>query len=102
MSGPFLLEIGTEEIPAWMITRGLAQLCESVEAILLRNQLNFGGIGTDATPRRLVVRIDGVQDRRDDQQKSEKGPPVSPEDPAKQKFLEKMGGDENGLCVDSS
>ncbi len=102
MSGPFLLEIGTEEIPAWMITRGLAQLCESVEAILLRNQLNFGGIGTDATPRRLVVRIDGVQDRRDDEQKYEKGPPVSAGDRAKQKFLEKMGGDENGLCVDSS
>ena len=44
----FLLEIGTEEIPHWMIPGALAQLAKLDL---------FGATPTvDATPRRLVVR----------------------------------------------
>jgi glycyl-tRNA synthetase beta subunit len=52
----FLLEIGTEEIPHWMIPAALRQ----VAAMNL-----FGAaIEVDATPRRLVVRVREKAGRR--------------------------------------
>jgi glycyl-tRNA synthetase beta subunit len=44
----FLLEIGSEEIPHWMIPSAMKQLAEKLDL--------FGAIPTvDATPRRLVT-----------------------------------------------
>jgi glycyl-tRNA synthetase beta chain len=65
----FLLEIGTEEIPHWMIPSALAQLAKFDvlgEAIVV-----------DATPRRLVLRATNVPPRTPDVQQLIKGPPVS-------------------------
>jgi glycyl-tRNA synthetase beta subunit len=51
----FLLEIGTEEIPHWMIPGALKQLAS----------LDLFGVEprVDATPRRLVVQASGLPDR---------------------------------------
>ena len=64
----FLLEIGTEEIPHWMIPSALAHLAKLDL---------FGATPTvDATPRRLVVRATGLPDRTPDQEQIIKGPPI--------------------------
>jgi glycyl-tRNA synthetase beta chain len=80
-----LLEIGTEEIPHWMIPSALEQLAK----------LNlFGATPTvDATPRRLVVRASGLPERTPDQDQLVKGPPISAGDKAAQGFAKKQGVD---------
>ena len=54
MSGvPFLLEIGTEEIPDWMIQPALESLRELFEKL-------YPVTWTEGTPRRLVLRADSL------------------------------------------
>jgi glycyl-tRNA synthetase beta chain len=79
----FLLEIGTEEIPHWMIPGALKQLSE----------LNLLGAQprVDATPRRLVVQADGVPERTPDEQQIVKGPPLSAGERAAAGFAKKQG-----------
>jgi len=79
----FLLEIGTEEIPHWMIPGALIQLA----AMDL-----FGATAeVDATPRRLVVRATNVPERTPDDEQVIKGPPVSAGDKAAAGFARKQG-----------
>src|SRR5258707_13338611 len=69
MSLEFLLEIGTEEIPHWMIPGALEHLTKL--------DLLGATATVDATPRRLVVRASGLPERTPDQEQIIKGPPVS-------------------------
>ncbi|MBM3749325.1 MAG: glycine--tRNA ligase subunit beta, partial [Acidobacteria bacterium] len=58
MSGvDFLLEIGTEEIPDWMIPPALKDLERLFQGLLEANGLSSPGVSLrlDATPRRLVL-----------------------------------------------
>jgi len=81
----FLLEIGSEEIPHWMITSALKQLA----AMDL-----FGATPqVDATPRRLVVRASALPERTPDQEQIIKGPPISAGDKAAAGFARKQGVD---------
>jgi glycyl-tRNA synthetase beta chain len=80
-----LLEIGTEEIPHWMIPNALAQLAKL--------DLLGATASVDATPRRLVVRATGVPDRTPDQELIVKGPPISAGDKAAAGFAKKQGVD---------
>ncbi len=75
MSVPFLLEIGTEEIPDWMIEPALADLKQRFEAVLAANQLANGGLRLDATPRRLVLRAAALPERQADTEELISGPP---------------------------
>jgi glycyl-tRNA synthetase beta chain len=85
----FLLEIGTEEIPHWMIPGALSQL-EKLDL--------FGAIPkVDATPRRLVVRAEGLPDRTPDQEQLVKGPPISAGEKAAQGFAKKQGVDPSAM-----
>jgi len=77
----FLLEIGTEEIPHWMIPRALDQL----KALL------FGPLDVDATPRRLVVRASDVDERRPDRTQKIRGPAITNGEPAAAAFARKQG-----------
>jgi glycyl-tRNA synthetase beta chain len=81
----FLLEIGTEEIPHWMIPSALEQLAK------------FDVLGeaslVDATPRRLVLRATNVPERTPDEQQVIKGPPISAGDKAAAGFAKKQGVD---------
>jgi glycyl-tRNA synthetase beta chain len=89
MSLDFLLEIGTEEIPHWMIPGALAQLAKLDL---------FGAIArVDATPRRLVVRADGLPERTPDSEQIVKGPPISAGDKAAEGFARKQGADASAL-----
>ena len=77
MSVPFLLEIGTEEIPDWMIEPALASLSSLFGDLLAAERLEAGGIRTDATPRRLVLRATELAERQADSEELVSGPPVS-------------------------
>jgi glycyl-tRNA synthetase beta chain len=79
----FLLEIGTEEIPHWMIPGTLKQLA----AINL-----FGATAqVDATPRRLVVRASGLPKMTSTHQQSIPGPSISAGERAAEGFAKKCG-----------
>lgn len=79
----FLLEIGTEEIPHWMIPGALDQL--------LRVDWFDQKVQVDATARRLVVQSGGFPERTADQEQIIKGPPVSAGDKAAAGFAKKQG-----------
>ncbi|MDP8989190.1 MAG: glycine--tRNA ligase subunit beta [Acidobacteriota bacterium] len=79
----FLLEIGTEEIPHWMIPGALKQLAAM--------NLFGAAVQVDATPRRLVVRASGVPERTPDEEQIIKGPPISAGDKAAGGFAKKQG-----------
>lgn len=85
MSLDFLLEIGTEEIPHWMIPGALAQL----------DKLDLLGAtpSVDATPRRLVVRASGLPPATASREEILKGPPVASGEKAAQGFARKHGVD---------
>ena len=91
MSAPFLLEIGVEEVPDWMIEPALASMRELVSTILTEHRLGGAVASTDATPRRLVLRADGLLASQPDETKSVSGPPVSGGQGAAQGFAKKMG-----------
>jgi glycyl-tRNA synthetase beta chain len=85
MSLDFLLEIGTEEIPHWMIPSALAQLAK-IDLLGAEPRV-------DATPRRLVVQASGIPDRTPDRSEIVKGPPVASGEKAALGFAKKQGVD---------
>ncbi|HOL71099.1 MAG TPA: glycine--tRNA ligase subunit beta [Bryobacteraceae bacterium] len=77
MSLPLLLEIGTEEIPDWMIEPALGHLQALFQELLEQNRLKAESVKTDATPRRLVLRAEGLPERQPDAEELISGPPAS-------------------------
>ncbi len=73
---PFLLEVGSEEIPARFMPRALAELAARVGALLDEANLFHEGLEVHGTPRRLALVIAGVQVRQEDREIEVKGPPV--------------------------
>ncbi|HTQ57695.1 MAG TPA: glycine--tRNA ligase subunit beta [Bryobacteraceae bacterium] len=84
MSLPFLLEIGTEEIPDWMIPAALESLRGQLEALGFAAQM-------DATPRRLVARAEGLPERLPDTEERVLGPAYSADPRAVEGFARKHG-----------
>lgn len=87
----FLLEIGVEEIPDWMIEPALAQIRDLFTAILKDHNLGGDVAFTEATPRRLVLRADGVKQSQPDESRTMSGPPVASGAGAASGFAKKMG-----------
>jgi len=71
----FLLEIGTEEIPAGYIQPALRFLKEEFSSRLEKNYLLFGKIRTGGTPRRLVVHVSDLDSKQPDREIEIIGPP---------------------------
>jgi len=72
----YLLEIGTEELPAGQIEEALNRLEEYFTRELNEAKLSFSSMKTLATPRRLTLIIDGLEEKQATTQKKVKGPPV--------------------------
>lgn len=91
MSLPFLLEIGAEEIPDWMIVPALNNLQDMFQSFI--DQHGIGGFveEMDATPRRLVLRASGLKERQDDAAELVLGPPKAAGTGAATGFARKMG-----------
>ena len=73
---PFLLEIGTEELPTSDLDSAIAQLEELTPRLLAEARLEHGPIRVTGTPRRLVVYIEDLAARQRDEEMLVKGPPA--------------------------
>ena len=69
-----LLEIGTEEIPAGFIPQALMDLEALAKKELEVNRIDFNGIKTLGTPRRLVLVIDSVAEKQRNEETKKIGP----------------------------
>jgi glycyl-tRNA synthetase beta chain len=87
LSLPFLLEIGTEEIPDWMIPGAL----ESLHMLFERPVIPHETVRLDATPRRLVLRAEGLPERQADTEERVLGPAQSAPPKAVAGFARKQG-----------
>ncbi len=78
-AGPsdFLLEIGTEELPAADLQSALDQLTARVPEMLDELRLPHGNISVVGTPRRLVVMVEKLAERQTEKESVVKGPPAS-------------------------
>jgi glycyl-tRNA synthetase beta chain len=87
VSLPFLLEIGTEEIPDWMIEPAI----ESLQAQFMEAVGGQYNPSVDATPRRLVLRAVNLPERQADETKKVAGPAVNAPEKAVAGFARKQG-----------
>ncbi|MGA2591180.1 MAG: glycine--tRNA ligase subunit beta [Bryobacteraceae bacterium] len=93
MSLPFLLEIGTEEIPEWMIPGALESLRGQLEGLGIAAQM-------DATPRRLVARAQNLPERLPDTEERVTGPRQTAPEKAIEGFARKQGVTPADLSVE--
>lgn len=70
----FLLEIGTEELPAQFIPPALRTLAETAKRLMKESRLVHGAIRTFATPRRLVLHVETLTGRQAEAVKEVMGP----------------------------
>lgn len=77
MENNFLLEILTEELPYQFIPSAEGQLIELFNKLFNENKINYKNIKTYATPRRLAVLIEGLDEKQQDIIKDIKGPVVN-------------------------
>jgi glycyl-tRNA synthetase beta chain len=87
----FLLEIGTEEIPHWMIEKAVEHLSVEFQVLLDSNDIEGGNPFYEATPRRLVIMHHGLAERQLDSEVSRTGPPKSAGNAAAAGFAKKNG-----------
>ncbi len=73
---PFLLEIGTEELPADDLDTALEQLPKLVDQMLVDSRLDHGQVRVMGTLRRLVVYVDDLAPMQTEQVTLVKGPPA--------------------------
>jgi glycyl-tRNA synthetase beta chain len=74
LSSSFLLEIGTEDLPARFISPAMKQLEEHAARILREGHIRFSGIKTYGTPRRLALIADGLPRIQEDRVREVFGP----------------------------
>lgn len=70
----YLLEVGTEELPYKFIPQAIEQLNNGFTTFLNDNKVKFDNIKVYATPRRLAVIIEGLDEKTADEVKIVKGP----------------------------
>jgi len=79
MSSEFLLEIGTEELPASFVTHALRSMKTSAEELVGQARLGTDAFAVDTlgTPRRLAIRLRGLTESQPDRDETVMGPPWS-------------------------
>ena len=70
----FLLEIGTEDLPARFLTPALQQLRDNTRKILEDSHVTFSDVKIFGTPRRLAVVAEGVHPLQEDSTREVFGP----------------------------
>ncbi|MFH1844681.1 MAG: glycine--tRNA ligase subunit beta [bacterium] len=75
-SAPFLLEIGSEEIPARFIPSAMMQLQRRCEELFTTEGLTWSGLRLLATPRRLAILCDELACQQPDRITEVTGPPL--------------------------
>ena len=77
MSRTLLLEIGTEEIPAYAMPGIIAQLKENAEKTFTALRLTYNEVKTMGTPRRIALIVNGLAEKQADLSKENRGPAVN-------------------------
>ena len=72
----FLLEVGTEELPASFVVDALRQWQERIPKNLDEHQLTTSKVNVYGTPRRLAVLIEGLPKQQSDRSLEIKGPAI--------------------------
>ncbi|BAU14628.1 glycyl-tRNA synthetase beta chain GlyS [Leptolyngbya sp. NIES-3755] len=72
----FLLEVGTEELPASFVDEALSQWRSRIPKQLAELNLTSGSIEFYGTPRRLAIVVQGLPAQQPDQEEEIKGPPA--------------------------
>ncbi len=72
----FLLEVGTEELPADFVSSAIAQWQTKIPSSLSSEFLNPGAFDYYGTPRRLAVLIRDIPPQQEDREEEVKGTPV--------------------------
>ena len=86
-----LLELFSEEIPARMQTRAAEDLKKLVTDALVEAGLTYAGAGAFATPRRLVLALEGLTAESPDVTEDRKGPRADAPEKALEGFLRATG-----------
>lgn len=73
----FLLEIGSEEMPATFVPIGMQQLEKNIRSLLDQNGLAYEAIKTFGTPRRIAVQVEGLVGAGETLLIEKKGPALS-------------------------
>ncbi len=69
-----LLEIGAEEIPAGFVPQALIDLENLARKELEANRIDFSGMKTFGTPRRLILFVESVSEKQKDEEIKKIGP----------------------------
>ena len=77
MTKSLLLEIGLEELPAQYVRTSSEQLATRVEEFFKQESLAFESVEAFATPRRLAVRVNGLEEEQEDRVEIFKGPSLA-------------------------
>jgi glycyl-tRNA synthetase beta chain len=72
----FLLEVGTEELPASFLSNAITQWQKRIPQSLEANGLTREAVEVYGTPRRLAVLIKGLPSQQPDREEEIKGPPA--------------------------
>lgn len=70
----YLLEVGTEELPYKFIPSAIEQLNKGFTTFLNDNKVKFSDVKVYATPRRIAVIVEGLENKTEDEEKIVKGP----------------------------
>jgi len=74
MAKDFVLEIGTEEIPARFMGPSISQMEELANSWLKENRLACASVAAYGTPRRLTIYISNLADKQEEFSEEVKGP----------------------------
>src|SRR5579883_277234 len=101
----FLLEVGTEELPASFLSDAIVQWRSRIPQSLAAHSLNSESVEVYGTPRRLAVLIKGLPSQQEDREEEIKGPPAQAAfkdgkpTPAAAGFAKKQGVEVSALEV---
>ncbi len=104
----FLLEIGTEELPADFVANAIAQWQSRIPKSLADNLLTPESVQVYGTPRRLAVLIQGLPSQQPDREEAIKGPPAAAAFKNGQPtnaaigFAKKQGVEVNALVIEAT
>lgn len=74
MTKDYLFEIGTEEMPAHVVSSSVKQLADKTKKFLKDNGFAFKDIKTFSTPRRLTILVEDLAEKQEDIDEIKKGP----------------------------
>src|SRR5262245_10534635 len=94
-----LLELFSEEIPARMQAKATEDLKSIITNALVESGLLYEGAQAHATPRRLVLAVEGLAARTKDVTEERRGPRVDAPEQAIQGFLKSTGLELSDLAV---